>query len=293
MSKIRLFFYRIIAALSIVLHALPITAHAATTDWQALNPAKLRLITTAPDNEGTIKAVLEVTLDEGWHTYWAVPGDAGLPPRFNTEDSTNIKDLRVDFLAPTAFNEQGLITWGYKDHVQFPLTASIIDPAQNAALNVKFSFMVCKDICIPLTTTLVLDVPTEAKANTKTKTESEDTTHAAIIKKAFDALPHDKNLPGLKINNAVISKDAVVIGAFAAFGLQNTKIFAATGDGIALTNQPQLGVDEDDPRQGMIVIDKPDDIDDLNAHIAGGSLEILLTDGKQSVRQVIRVPGKI
>ena len=33
--------------------------------------------------QGVNRLAVRFTHDEGWHTYWKMPGDAGLPPRFS------------------------------------------------------------------------------------------------------------------------------------------------------------------------------------------------------------------
>ena len=45
-------------------------------------------------------AGVEITLAEGWKTYWRTPGDAGVPPAFDWTGSTNVAAIKVRYPAP-------------------------------------------------------------------------------------------------------------------------------------------------------------------------------------------------
>ena len=47
-------------------------------------------------------AGVEITLAEGWKTYWRTPGDAGVPPLFDWTGSTNVAAIKVRYPAPIA-----------------------------------------------------------------------------------------------------------------------------------------------------------------------------------------------
>ncbi|MBT3809658.1 MAG: hypothetical protein HOF99_09175, partial [Rhodospirillaceae bacterium] len=63
------------------------------TDWLEGPKADIRLIsaTTAVGDLETIPLGLEVRLDDGWKTYWRSPGDAGIPPHVEWENSGNLE----------------------------------------------------------------------------------------------------------------------------------------------------------------------------------------------------------
>ena len=50
-------------------------------------------------NTRTISAGLSMKLAKGWKTYWRSPGQVGLPPEIDWEDSTNV--LHTKFYWPT------------------------------------------------------------------------------------------------------------------------------------------------------------------------------------------------
>jgi hypothetical protein len=66
-------------------------------------------------------AGLEIVLEPGWHTYWRVPGAAGIPPRFDWSGSTNLGDARIEWPHPQVFEVFGFRTIGYHDRVVLPM----------------------------------------------------------------------------------------------------------------------------------------------------------------------------
>ncbi len=108
---------------------------------------------------------ITLKLDEGWHTYWRNPGDAGLPPVFKI---TN-KSLAIDeiiYPVPRRIPEPPLLTYGYKDNVTFPVIIKSKQPLENdeRTLLLEAEWLVCKEICIPESALLTLEVPVTENA---------------------------------------------------------------------------------------------------------------------------------
>ena len=117
---------------------------------------KLRLVSGG--REGRFwRAGLDIALDEGWKTYWRMPGDAGVPPDFRWERSLNAADVKVYWPAPARFIDTGGETVGYKNRVVFPLDVVLKDSAAPARLALDLFFAVCEDICIPAEAEAELD----------------------------------------------------------------------------------------------------------------------------------------
>lgn len=112
----------------------------------------------APDAT-TLSAGLDVTLGQGWKTYWRSPGEVGLAPQISWEGSTNVAS--VDFLwpAPTRFRAFGIENFGYAEHVTFPLQITLETPGAPTTLRASVDLLICSDICVPQTLDLSLDVP--------------------------------------------------------------------------------------------------------------------------------------
>ena len=64
---------------------------------------------------------IKVDLDEGWHTYWKNPGDAGGPIIVNILSPENINIKEIYFPPPELIPYEPLMTYGYKQEVLFPI----------------------------------------------------------------------------------------------------------------------------------------------------------------------------
>ena len=107
---------------------------------------------------GKATAALQITLHDGWKTYWKMPGDAGVPPQFDWSASSNVKAVEVLYPAPKRFQDAGGETIGYKHEVVFPLLVTPGDTAKPVQLALKLDYAVCKDICIPARSELSVDL---------------------------------------------------------------------------------------------------------------------------------------
>ena len=108
-------------------------------------------------------AAVEITLAEGWKTYWRFPGDAGgVPPAFNWEKSENLASVTVLYPAPKRMTDKAGDTLGYKDAAVFPVVLQAKDPAKPVALRLTLDYGICKDVCIPVEAELSVDIPAGA-----------------------------------------------------------------------------------------------------------------------------------
>jgi len=97
-------------------------------------------------------AGLEIALDDGWKTYWRMPGNAGVPPEFNWTRSVNAGEITVLFPLPRRYTDASGDTVGYKDHVILPLLIEPQDAGKPIDLDLDLFFAVCDEICIPART---------------------------------------------------------------------------------------------------------------------------------------------
>ncbi|SFI74082.1 protein-disulfide reductase DsbD domain-containing protein [Albimonas pacifica] len=109
----------------------------------------LRLLAGWETEDGGRMAGLTIRLDDGWKTYWRVPGDAGIPPEFDWSGSENVASVEVLWPRPVAFDLFGMTTLGYKQEVTLPLKAVPVDPAKPMVLRLSLAYGVCADICMP------------------------------------------------------------------------------------------------------------------------------------------------
>ena len=92
---------------------------------------------------------LKFTMKKGWKTYWKNPGDAGLPLSIEVlEDDSEIK-TEILFPFPNRFFDDDILTIGYENEVLFPIKI-ISKNFRKIITTIKIDYLVCKDICIPI-----------------------------------------------------------------------------------------------------------------------------------------------
>jgi DsbC/DsbD-like thiol-disulfide interchange protein len=104
-----------------------------------------------------LRAGVEIKLDPGWKTYWRDPGDSGVPPTLDFSGSGNVKSVTVLWPAPELFPDgAGGNSIGYVDHVILPLHIAPGDTAKPSSLQLKLSYAICGNLCVPVETNLKL-----------------------------------------------------------------------------------------------------------------------------------------
>ena len=107
-------------------------------------------------------AGLSIALAPGWKTYWRAPGEAGLPPVFDWSGSSNVAAVTVEWPAPEVFDSFGVTTLGYSGEVVLPLVVTPADPALPVSLRLALDYGVCRDICVPASAELTLEIAPDA-----------------------------------------------------------------------------------------------------------------------------------
>ncbi|MGA2296997.1 MAG: protein-disulfide reductase DsbD domain-containing protein [FCB group bacterium] len=96
--------------------------------------------------------IFTIIPDKGYHTYWLNPGDAGLPTKIEFDSSTiNFSIFDTLWQIPEKIRESEFASFGYtKNHiVVFKIKKKTDITTDNFDINVKISWLVCKEICIP------------------------------------------------------------------------------------------------------------------------------------------------
>ena len=104
-------------------------------------------------------AAINIKLEDGWKTYWRVPGIGGIAPILNWEKSKNIKNISQIWPTPNIYNEYGLQTIGYKNELLLPLQIQPIDKKQPIHLSITIDFGICSDVCVPIQTSVEKRLP--------------------------------------------------------------------------------------------------------------------------------------
>ena len=133
---------------------------AATSAWQRTDFSAVRLISAADSvgPGGDLVLGVQFTLAPTWHIYWRAPGEAGLPPAYDWSGSENLSAPAVSWPLPERYELQGFHTLGYADEVVFPISARAPQPGQGVKLRLAVDYQACSNICVPVHTTLALDL---------------------------------------------------------------------------------------------------------------------------------------
>lgn len=108
------------------------------------------------------RVALKLTMEDGWHTYWKNPGDAGLATSIEWSLPPGFVADSLQWPCPESLGEPPEVTYGYSNEVL--LVATITPPADlgratEVTLGAEASWLVCNQVCIPGRATLRLNVP--------------------------------------------------------------------------------------------------------------------------------------
>ncbi|WP_323021789.1 protein-disulfide reductase DsbD domain-containing protein [Pararhodobacter sp.] len=98
---------------------------------------------------GTRMAALRLILTPGWHTYWRIPGEAGIAPRLDWGQSQNVASVVPIWPRPEIIDQNGYRSYGYEDELILPLQVTAQDPGRPMALLGALSIGVCNETCVP------------------------------------------------------------------------------------------------------------------------------------------------
>ncbi|HEY8667808.1 MAG TPA: protein-disulfide reductase DsbD domain-containing protein [Tepidisphaeraceae bacterium] len=116
----------------------------------------------APGQTFTVGVLLEVP-DAGWHLYWKNPGDSGRPTTVQWSLPEGFVVEELPYPLPMEFSQGGgAVMYGYERQVM--LTARItappkLEPGIPVVLKAKATWLACKDVCIPGSRDLSLQLP--------------------------------------------------------------------------------------------------------------------------------------
>jgi DsbC/DsbD-like thiol-disulfide interchange protein len=139
----------------------PLKSDLFSSAWSgtASDKAQMRLIAGTARGQGRYAAAAEIKLVGAAVTYWRQPGDAGVPPTFSFQGSTNLATAEVAYPAPLRIDEQGLEAFGYRGDVAFPIAVTARDPAKPVHLRLTLDYAVCDKICLPAKSVAELELP--------------------------------------------------------------------------------------------------------------------------------------
>ncbi len=159
---------------------------------------------------------IKIDLEKGWKTYWKNPGDAGAPISIKWKDSSTVNNFEVLFPFPKKFLDHGVSTIGYENQVIFPVKIEK-NELEKIDEKIVIDYLVCKDICIPISETKHLQINFQKMKQSDTFLE------------VFKTVPKSKQ-NYFNIEDIIISNEKLKIQFTKNSEFENIKLFAHSED---------------------------------------------------------------
>ncbi|MBO1325391.1 thioredoxin family protein [Acetobacter sp. TBRC 12305] len=142
-------------------------ARAAETAPVRTGHATASLITESDtaDGQAPLPVALSLHLQDGWHTYWRNPGDAGDPVSVSVTASGALEGEAQTILWPTPrrISEFSLMSYAYTGDVILPLLLPLRhaqgEKAAQTTLTAHAHWLVCEQVCVPEEADFSLTLP--------------------------------------------------------------------------------------------------------------------------------------
>jgi suppressor for copper-sensitivity B len=289
-SPFRLFSAPIALAVASALLASAAPVRAAESDWVKSTHVQARLLAVPAKalpadaaNEAHAYGALDIALDSGWHSYWRMPGEGGLAPVVHTEGSQNLKEIKLIWPKPRRYETYGMYSFGYDNGFMLPFEIVPEKEDRPVRLTTALDIMICKDICVPETLKISLDVPPAPKSGDEKKAVAAD---AKLIAAGIHKAPVEKDMERLKIETIVVGPEALVATIFSQHGFKDSDMFVelvGAKQDIYLTAPPEVTVDEKDSRKAILKVKAPAGVGNLAKLIEGGKVIVTFVSGSDAV----------
>ncbi len=124
--------------------------------------AELVAQNTAAAPGRSVYVALHQSIAPGWHTYWRNPGDAGQATTLSWTLPQGWSAGPIVWPAPERFLAGPIMNYVYTGAVDLPVKLGVptdARPGQTVTLKAAANWLVCKDVCIPESAELSLDLP--------------------------------------------------------------------------------------------------------------------------------------
>ncbi len=105
---------------------------------------------------------LRLVMEDGWHTYWRNPGDAGMPTSIEWRLPEGWSAGEVEWPVPERLGEAPEVSYGYGGTLLLPveiIPPAELKPAETYTIAASASWLVCNEVCIPGKADLALRLP--------------------------------------------------------------------------------------------------------------------------------------
>src|SRR5450830_2081349 len=125
---------------------------------------RAELMVQAPDGIDAGKTVwlgLQLAHQPEWHTYWKNPGDSGLPTRLEWTLPAGVTAGDIAWPTPKKIRIGTLANYGYEGTMLLPVPLTVAPGFHAAQLDIqlKVTWLVCREICIPQDGEFALQLP--------------------------------------------------------------------------------------------------------------------------------------
>ena len=117
------------------------------------------------------RAGVFLSIEPGWHVYYKDPGQLGKPTLVSWTLPAGFRPAALNWPRPTRFQDGGYTSYGYEGSAFLWTTVTVpsaINPGEQVAIVADVQFLVCKDVCMPGSTTAQLTLPVVASSGQAT-----------------------------------------------------------------------------------------------------------------------------
>jgi DsbC/DsbD-like thiol-disulfide interchange protein len=142
---------------------------AAQSAPSSANPqVKIKLISEQTSLKPGGKALLGLyfRMEKGWHIYWSNPGDSGQAPSVSWKLPYGFSVGEIQWPLPKKLPLPSLMDYGYENEVLLMVTLKVpsrLDATKPVKLAAKVRWLACKEVCIPGSAEVILELPVNAK----------------------------------------------------------------------------------------------------------------------------------
>lgn len=105
---------------------------------------------------------LRLMMEDGWHTYWRNPGDAGMATSIEWRLPEGWSAGEIQWPSPEQLGKAPEVSYGYSGAILLPVEitpAAGLKPGETFQIGASASWLVCKEVCIPGEADLALRLP--------------------------------------------------------------------------------------------------------------------------------------
>lgn len=168
-----------------------------TSPWFQSSPS-LFIEPIAGSGDRSFHGIIDLSLAQGWHTYWKNPGSVGSSPSISWELPSGLEVASVEWPIPSEFStEEGdlkINSFGYSGNIQvfvtFKASASYQPKSDTSVIRAHLDWVMCSDTqCVPEVTDLEAQVISlEGAEGSQMKARFDE-----MAKKALLQIPEEKS----------------------------------------------------------------------------------------------------